>query len=242
MEEFMRIFFTGEALQRIFSFMCNNNNRDVQYKISNVISSMLKTTICIRLTPIGLAPFRNDITMILPYNMMDRTQLDYLENLTECANFTSPVGPVQGIGLGNGVVVITVLDSIRIWSNTVEKKNHPLPHKHLGGSSSSGIEKINEDARIAREEASKILDGRPVGGSCRWKLDSLDLLKAFVACVFRSLIFTDDDIRNGICEIVVQMVMNDVGLTYNTVDKLKLFVRGIRENNLHGKSKEMVRE
>ena len=109
MEEFVRLFFTGEALQRVFVCICNGSTRDAQYKISKVISSMLKTSLCIRLTPIGLAPFRNDVTMIIPYSMMDRVQLDFLDDLAYRATFTLASStvysdPVRAMGIGNEVM------------------------------------------------------------------------------------------------------------------------------------------
>ena len=81
------------------------------------------------------------------------------------------------------------------------------------------------------QDASRTVEGKPVGGSMRWQLDTLDVLKAFAACVFRSSTFRDDDMRNGICEIVVQMVIHEVGLTHNTVDMLRTFIQGIRSNH-----------
>lgn len=110
MDEFIRLFFTGESLQRIFVCVCNGSTRDAQYKISKVISSMLKTSLCIRLTPIGLAPFRNDVTMIMPYSMMDRAQLDYLDDLAYRATFTPASSmiyrdPIRALGIGNEVSI-----------------------------------------------------------------------------------------------------------------------------------------
>lgn len=245
MEEYIRLFFTGEALQRIFSFMCNNNNRDVQYKISNMISSMLKTTLCIRLTPLGLAPFRHDISMVLPYSMMDRTQLDFLDNIVHAVSCSSGTknNPTQVLTFRNGVVVVTVLNSVKIWSGSSTDKT-PLSHRHRTTTTHKNIAITDpadteaEKLRISREEASRALDGRPIRGSLQWQLDTLDLLKAFVACVFRSTTFQDDNTRSGICEIVVQMVMHDVGLTHNTVDMLKKFVQGIRCNHERANKKQ----
>ena len=130
MEEFVRLFFTGEALQRMFACMCNNSSRDVQYKISNIITSMLKTTLCIRITPVGLAPFRNDITMVFPYSIMDRAQLDFLDNITQQISLNgSSREHMQAIGVGNDVVVVTVLDGMRVWTDSCLDKT-PLSHRH----------------------------------------------------------------------------------------------------------------
>ena len=122
MEEFIRLFFQGEALQRAFLCLCNSSTRNAQYKISKVISSMLKTSLCIRLTPMGIAPFRNDMTMIIPYSMMDRAQLDFLDDLADRASFIPMSSilhqdPVRAMGIGNEVMVITMIDSAKIWSD-----------------------------------------------------------------------------------------------------------------------------
>lgn len=218
MEEYVRLFFTGEALQRVFASVCNGSNREVQYKISKTICSMLRTTLCIRLTPMGLAPFKSDITMVFPYSMMDRAQLDYLDNLLQQASFTnSPGEPVCAIGLGSEVVVITVLDSVRVWSDP-GRERPPLAHRQGG-----------KELR-SMEEASRVVNGRPLGGDTQWQIDTVDLLKAFVSCVFRSSTFKDNDTRTGVCDITIQMVIHDIGLTQNMVDMLRSFIQGIKRN------------
>lgn len=254
----MRLFFTGEALQRVFVSICNGSTRDAQYKISKVISSMLKTSLCIRLTPIGLAPFRNDVTMIIPYSMMDRVQLDFLDNLAYSATFT-PVSstvysdPVRALGIGNEVslwghlcmfyphmsmntdpkvythtqvMVITMIDSMRIWSDS----NHiPLSHRHISCPLGKSVVVGGDKERIARakEEANRALKGSPIAGGTHWQLDTLDVLKAFVVCVFRSTQFKDREMKRGICDIIIQMVIHDVGLTQNIVNLLGEFIEGI---------------
>jgi hypothetical protein len=143
MEAFVRIFLHGEALQRVFACVCNNSNCDVQNKIGRIVSSISRTTLCIRLTPIGLAPFRNDITMVLPYSMMDGAQLDFLGTIMDQATFVASshapaVGAATGnsiraMGIGNEVVVVTMLDGIRIWSDSPSSSaegDMPLSHRH----------------------------------------------------------------------------------------------------------------
>lgn len=229
MEEYVRLFFTGEPLQRLFACVCNSCHREVQYKVCRVVSCMLRTTLCIRLTPVGLAPFRDDITMVLPYTMMDRGQLDFLDSLLLDASFipaTSPQGdPVRAMGVGGEVVVVTMIDSMRVWSDSCTDRaplvhRHGPPRRHAGGAA--------DRAHRAKEDASRALHGRPVQGAMHWQLDTLDLLKALVACVFRSKAFPNNEMRHGICDIIVQMVIHEVGLTQNTVDELRAFIQGIQ--------------
>lgn len=140
MEAFVRIFLHGEALQRVFACVCNNSNCDVQNKIGRIVSSISRTTLCIRLTPIGLAPFRNDITMVLPYSMMDRVQLDFLGTIMDQAIFVASShapaaamgNSIRAMGIGNEVVVVTMMDGIRIWSDSPSSSegDMPLSHRH----------------------------------------------------------------------------------------------------------------
>lgn len=74
------------------------------------------------------------------------------------------------------------------------------------------------------------MKGRPLAGGTNWQIDTLDVLKAFVACVFRSTLFRDNEMRRGICDIVVQVVMHEIGLTQNTVDTIGEFINGIEES------------
>ena len=231
MEEFTRLFFTGEALQRVFVCVCNGSTMDIQYKISKVISSMLKTSLCIRLTPIGIAPFRNDITMIIPYSVMDKVQLEFLDDLASRASFV-PVSstqyrdPIRAIGMGNEVMVITMIESMKIWSDG-SREGVPLCHRHVScplGKSSSDKERMSR----AKEEASRAVRGCPMAGDAYWQLDTLDVLKAFVACVFRSKQFTGSEMKRGICDIIIQMVIHDVGLTQNIINSLGDFINGVQ--------------
>lgn len=211
MDEYMRLFFAGEALQRALVCMCNGRIRDVQYKISKIISSMLRSTICIRMTPMGLAPFRDDINMVIPYSTMDHSQLEFLDHIMQTSHFGSGGGaPTCAMCMGDDVVTVTTLDGVRVWSDS-SRDRAPLTHSNA-----------------VADEASRTVDGVPLGGGTQWHIDTMDLLKAFVSCVFRSTVFTDDDTRTGVCDIVIQMVIHDVGLTQNMVDMLRVFIHGIR--------------
>ena len=119
MEAFVRIFLHGEALQRMFACVCNNSNCDVQNKIGRIVSSISRTTLCIRLTPIGLAPFRNDITMVLPYSMMDRAQLDFLGTIMDQAIFVASSSHPPPSAVGNSIRAMGI-------GNEVTHVEHPL--------------------------------------------------------------------------------------------------------------------
>ena len=239
MDEFVRLFFTGEALQQTFVSVCNGSNRDTQYKICRVISKMLKTTLCIRLTSVGLAPFRSDITMLVPYTSMSRQQLDFLDRLVQEAEAATASsgggGGVRYIAMGNEVVVFTVVDSVRVWSDSSGSDNKtPLSHRVFAAAvtpsqtqtagkaraGSAAQKRMRED----EDEASISVYGVPRAGACHWQIDTLNLLKAFVACIFRSTAFTDTAMRYGICDIVVQMVMHEVAVTVDTLREVKKYI------------------
>ena len=218
--------------------VCNGSNRDTQYKICRVISKMLKTTLCIRLTSVGLAPFRSDITMLVPYTSMSKQQLDFLDRLVqeaEAATASSGGSGVRYIAMGNEVVVFTVVDSVRVWSDSSGSDNKtPLSHRVFAAAvtpsqtqtagkaraGSAAQKRMRED----EDEASISVYGVPRAGACHWQIDTLNLLKAFVACIFRSTAFTDTAMRYGICDIVVQMVMHEVAVTVDTLREVKKYI------------------
>lgn len=129
-------------------------------------------------------------------------------------------------------MVITMIDSVRIWSDgsSTNKDGIPLSHRHVSCPLGKSVVIGGDKERISRakEEASRALKGSPIAGGAHWQLDTLDVLKAFVACVFRSTQFKDVEMKRGICDIIIQMVIHDVGLTQNTVNLLGEFIDGIQ--------------
>lgn len=112
MDEFVRLFLSGEALQNMVAHLCDEiNNKDGPYLICKKISYMCKSPLCIRMTPLGLAPFKSDITMVYLYRWMTDGQRDYLRGLLDAIHMCSLSTcntllreyRVQGIGLGNEV-------------------------------------------------------------------------------------------------------------------------------------------
>ena len=129
-------------------------------------------------------------------------------------------------------MVITMLDGERIWSDGTGRDSAiPLFHRHVSCPLGKVVVKGGDKERLskAKEEASRALKGSPIAGGTHWQLDTLEVLKAFVACVFRSTLFKDREMKRGICDIVIQMVIHDVGLTQNIVSLLGDFIEGMEE-------------
>jgi hypothetical protein len=232
MEEYVRLFFDGEALQRSFVSICNNSIRGVQYKISDIIASMLRATLCVRLTSVGLAPFRNNVTMVIPYTAMNPTQLDFLASLAGAVEIKSgSKSPMRAITQGQDTLVVTVMDGVTVWDGNAgtDRSSSGLPHRGGRGHANPGEA---ERRASARDEVTRLMAGRPAAGATRWHLDTLCLLKAFVVCVFRSEQHTDNDMRRGICNIVIQMVMHEVGLTRDMLGELNTFIQTVCEEEI----------
>jgi hypothetical protein len=236
-----------------------------------------------RFTPVGLAPFKTDITMVLPYTRMSQQQLDFLQNILQQAIFntaSTDTCPIKAIGYGNEIVVITTLNGLRIWDgNTLDRP--PLAHtfasfssqshhhstsypggpgyteaEYLHSSSSSSASASfkafkearalaaknaargygvvlpsgrNEREAYMRNQAHMMLTGKPMGGSASFQLDTLEVLKAFCACVFRSSVHRKNSMREGICHIVLQMVIGEIGITQDTLENLSAFIEEAKQ-------------
>lgn len=262
MEDYIRLFFQGEALQHLMACMCNGMQRGVQDNICSALCTMIQSTLCMRFTAVGLAPFKTDITMVLPYTRMNKSQLDFLQDVLSQATFNSTAAaadPIKAIGYGSEIVVITTLGGMRIWdgnstdrpplAHTFASFHHSSPQLiEAGGGGAGGSAKLfkeaksnaaktcakgygvvlpsgrNEKEAYMRNQAHMLLTGKPMGGSTSFQLDTLEVLKAFCACVFRSSVHKKNSIREGICHIVLQMVIGEIGITQDTLENLSSFI------------------
>lgn len=97
----------------------------------------------------------------------------------------------------------------------------------------------NESA-VALEEACHWIHGQPLCANGTipvvgqknvpsWHLDASSVLKAFCACVFRSRVHTDTCLREGICNIILQMVIGEVGTTRDILQSVSAFVHAARQ-------------
>lgn len=185
MDEFIRLFLSGEALQDMLARLCEDKtSSDGAYTICRKMSAMCKTALCVRLTPLGLAPFKNNISLVYLYRWMTEAQKHYVQDILDCIHI-SPSScsllkeyRIQGIALGNEVIVVTWINGERVW----------------GGS---------EDASL--------------------RLRSVDVLKAFVSCVWASSDLTPE-LKKGVCDINIQMAMHELALTQNTLQHITEYV------------------
>lgn len=126
MDEFVRLFLTGEALQDMLARFCDDSSsRDGTYTICKKMSAMCKTPVCVRLTPVGVAPFKNNISMVYHYKWMTDTQKDYVLGILNSIHITASCSllrehRVQGIGLAGEVVVVTWMDGEKMWGVSEE--------------------------------------------------------------------------------------------------------------------------
>lgn len=237
--------------------------------ISKILCTMIRSSICLRLTPVGLAPMVSDITLVLPYTQMSKLQIDFLQDILQSATFNACANtgdPIKAVAYGNEVVVVTTLNSQRIWTgNAMERA--PLPHcfandsmKHCNVWTSGKRKKgmvVTDDthcknARKQRKlmEACKLISGgyssvnagdpprngyvdfsasrqAPVGSG--YMLDEAEVLKAFCACVFRSRVHQSSSLREGICNVILQMVIGEVGTTKDVLQNVSEFVSAAKE-------------
>ncbi len=300
--------------------------------ISKVLSSIIRSSVCLRMTPVGLAPFVSDITLVLPYTHMTQLQINFLHDILHRATFNaSPntADPIKAIAYSSEVVIITCLNSQCIWSGTCLER-HALQHTfvtlHPGHSSSSAVaaaaassnsntllssgkknkragengegssnekrrrkhgassqqnklvpavacEQAHSQRKMnmqAMQEASMLVQGNPAAlhnstnrdphmqnsahqnsthnsksmvtesekvaaqhkgnntSAGHYQLDMADVLKAFCACVFRSKIHKDNSLREGICNVILQMVIGEVGITRDILQSVSRFIQTVK--------------
>lgn len=73
-DEFMKAFFTGNALQNILFYMCNKCTIEVVDPICTTLKMFITTPVIFAVTQIGLIPFRNCPMAIFPYTHMSAQQ------------------------------------------------------------------------------------------------------------------------------------------------------------------------
>jgi hypothetical protein len=300
MNEYVRLFFEGEAFQHMLACFCNgmqkrsalmksvNPAHKAQYPdpavgggqggqgssqahahavhntllsgmtqsshlIARVICTLIQSSVCVRLTPVGLAPITSDITFVLPYSQMSKLQIDFLQDILLRATFNAcanTADPIKAIAYGNEVVIVTTLQSQRIWNgHGIER---PALHHQFaadGCKRKRGCAMVDDAQcesvrkQLKLQEACKLLTGRQSkamldkhsssssnisSSSSAVYLDETDVLKAFCACVFRSKVHKDNALREGICNVVLQMVIGEIGTTKDVLKSVNDFVQAAK--------------
>lgn len=260
------MFFQGEALQQMIACFCNamqkrmnlmnksqlqqtfysqnnqimtgigNTGSNSSNTIAKVLCIMIKSSICLRLTPVGLSPMVSDTTLVFPYTMMSKVQVDYLHDILRWATFNAApntADPIKAIGYGNEVVVITTLNSQRIWGGSALDRP-ALAHTFCSSTSTAAGNKRRKGVIVSgkeaesfqkQQEASQLIQGRYTS----FHLDETEVLKAFCACVFRSKVHKDNALREGICNVILQMVIGEVGTTRDVLNSVSEFIQAAKK-------------
>jgi hypothetical protein len=323
MEDYMKLFFQGEALQQMIACFCNALQRRVSTchpnifmssvgtdckqvqqvsistsSISKVLSCMIRSSVCMRLTPVGLAPFALDITLVFPYTHMTQLQINFLHDILHRATFNSmpnTADTVKALSYNNEIVIITHLSKHCIWNGSC-MQHHALEHTFMHpmqmNSTQSTVhahepahEPMHESNRLntsdrrnkrqkttqqtkqplnrktsllpavayeqnhiektqkmqLAQETNTLLFGNSnssiqgpmqpssTAGCSLYHLDTVNVLNGFCACVFRSKIHKQNTIREGICNVILQMVIGEVGITKDTLQSVSKFIQAAKE-------------
>ena len=83
------VFFTGENLQRVLTYLCNRRMPDVWDPITATVLDILTSKLQFCLSASGLIPFKGKPHIVYPYHMMLEDQKQFLrENLANSDTFT----------------------------------------------------------------------------------------------------------------------------------------------------------
>jgi hypothetical protein len=225
MEEFIRLFLTGHALQNMLARMCDQCTGQGwagSYTICKCISSMCKSVLCIRLTPLGLAPFRSSPSLVYLYKWMTEAQKNYIQGILSDVHVTSSMHQlreyrVQGIGQGGEVLVVTWIDGEKVWNSSSHQHLSSQIQQNQQSLSSQHQQHASQPHPSRSSSASSQLQMRQV------RLRGVDVLLAMVACVFRDSTFDapyDRHARRGVCNIILQMATHELALTRDALKRV----------------------
>ena len=83
------VFFTGENLQRMLTYLCNSRPPDVWDPITATVIDILTCKLQFCLSTTGLLPFKGKANLLYPYHMMTEEQKEFLrQSLSDSATYT----------------------------------------------------------------------------------------------------------------------------------------------------------
>lgn len=81
LDEFIQLFLTGPALQDCLLHLCQSAPGEGLTPIVQTVITALNNPITLALTQVGIAPFRNSPELVIPYNLFNAKQSEFLVNL-----------------------------------------------------------------------------------------------------------------------------------------------------------------
>jgi hypothetical protein len=101
--EYIKVFFTGDNLKNILTYMCNSCTYDVSDPVCSSLSMFLLNPVSFTVTNVGLVPFRSISVAVFPYNNMNSKQHAFI---IESIAFIKEHGiGVTNSQMGGGVVL-----------------------------------------------------------------------------------------------------------------------------------------
>jgi hypothetical protein len=82
------VFFTGENLKRMLTYLCNSRPPDVWDPITATVIDILTCKLQFCLTTTGLLPFKGKANLLYPYHMMTEEQKEFLrQSLSDSSTY-----------------------------------------------------------------------------------------------------------------------------------------------------------
>jgi hypothetical protein len=102
-DEYLRVFFSGTALQDMVCYMCNMCSIEITDPIPSTLNMFMSLNVTFTVTKTGLLPFREMSMAIYPYTQMSEEQGNFLDEYV-CAIERLRAGTVS-TQMGGGMVV-----------------------------------------------------------------------------------------------------------------------------------------
>lgn len=109
-ERYIQTFFSGEALQRMMTYMCDACTTEISDPVCSTLTMFMSTPVVFCVTGIGLIPFRNTAMAVMPFSQMTPEQREFLLGYID---FTREAGlGVPSTQMGGGCVLSLTKNAI----------------------------------------------------------------------------------------------------------------------------------
>jgi hypothetical protein len=114
LDEFSRIFLNDDSLLHLVCHLCNQSLGHVSDPITETLTIIATTPLTIVITEAGVAMFKNQPTMVLPYNNMTAEQLLYVKGVVDSIVEKSTDDNMQlkrHVQMGGGCIVMVPIQT-----------------------------------------------------------------------------------------------------------------------------------
>jgi len=158
MQNLLKAFFSKETIVNTLHILLTTNKSANTNPIMHFLLQLIQLPVCFALTDVGYAPFRNDTTIIIPFERMSAAQL-----LAVCEATNSMRGSreyVDTVQMGGGLYLREVQDSTQhfidpslvLFASNVLIRNSVPAHVNKRNISNVIIQRVLSSVNVSRDK------------------------------------------------------------------------------------------